>query len=126
MRLQSGTSNNNAVAMIALLYGIAAAQSDDLIGSVPYFIRIKKCDIFGTINLANAILITAITVPFDSRANKKEPGFGKLQHKRNSELRSRNSVARSYFCDITNAIAGSDDKMSRGTVKTITIALRDN
>ena len=124
MRLQSGTSNNNVVATTALLYGIAAPQSDDLIGSVPYFIRIKKCDIFGTIKLANAILITAITVPLESRA-KNDSGFGKLQHKRNSELQTRNSVARSYFWDITNAIAGSDDKMSRGTVKTITIALRD-
>ena len=125
MRLQSGTSNSNVVATIALLYGIAAPQLDDLIGSVPYFIRIKKCDIFGTIKLANAILITAITVPLESRA-KSDSGFGKLQHKRNSELQSRNSVARSYFWDITNAMAGSDDKMSRGTVKTITIALRDN
>ena len=106
MRLQSGTSNSNVVATIALLYGIAAPQLDDLIGSVPYFIRIKKCDIFGTIKLANAILITAITVPLESRA-KNDSGFGK-------------------FWDITNAIAGSDDKMSRGTVKTITIALRHN
>ena len=93
MRLQSGTSNSNVVATIALLYGIAAPQSDDLVGSVPYFTRTKKCENFGTIKLAKAILITAITVPFDSRASKKEPGLGKLQHKRNSELRSRNSVA---------------------------------
>ena len=97
-----------------------------MIGSVPYFTRIKKCENFGTIKLEKAILITAITVPLESRASKNDSGFGKLQHKRNSELQSRNSVARSYFWDITNAIAGSDDKMSRGTVKTITIALRDN
>ena len=97
-----------------------------MIGSVPYFTRIKKCENFGTIKLEKTILITAITVPLESRASKNDSGLGKLQHERNSELQSRNSVARSYFWDITNAIAGSDDKMSRGTVKTITIALRDN
>jgi hypothetical protein len=78
MRLQSGTSNNNDVATLALLYETIAAQSDDLTGSMPYFVRIRKVDICGTTKREKAILITAITAPSDSRLSRNDSGVGKL------------------------------------------------